>query len=78
MDESRTWVNHFKWPSCHAQLIKGFSLSLTSKSCVDRQKVIKRHCVNTEKSLCTQGNSVLTQEVLMLCQPFQSNKETLC
>ena len=69
---------NFKRPSCLAQLIKGLSLSLTSKSCVDCQTVIKRHCVNTEKSLCIQGNSVSTQEVLTLCQPFQSNNETLC
>ena len=78
MDESRTLVNHFKWPSRHAEFIKGLSLSLTSKFCVDRQKLIKRHSVNTEKSLCTQGNSVSTQEVLTLCQPFQSNNKTLC
>ena len=37
-----------------------------------------RHCVDTEKALCTQGNSaVATQEVLTSCQSFQNNKETL-
>ena len=33
----------------------------------------ERHCVDTEKSLCTHGISVSTQEVLKLCQSFQSN-----
>ena len=36
-------------------------------------KAKQKQCVDTEKSLCTQGISVSTQEVLTLCQSFQRN-----
>ena len=53
--------------------------------CVSHSKVIRRHCVDTQKLLCTQENSrVLTQKIrahllkLILCGPLNSKWETLC
>ena len=63
MDESRTWFNHFEWPSWLVMLS-----SLTIIIVIDIEilcppsKDNQRHCVDTEKFLCTQGNSVSTQE----------------
>ena len=52
--------------------------------CVSHSIVIRRHCVDTEKLLCTQENCVLTQKIrthllkLILCRPLNSKWETLC
>ena len=69
VDKGKTWCNGLNvFMACHA-----FLLSLTLNSCVDRQKVSRETVYQHRKSLCTQGNSVSTQTVLTLCQPFQSN-----
>ena len=52
--------------------------------CVSHSKMIRRHCVDTGKLLCTQENShVSTQKIrahllkLILCRPLNSKWETL-
>ena len=59
---------------------------MTSESCVNYQKVI-RDTASTQKNPCVlreilcrhRDFYVSTQEVVLtLCQPFQSNSETLC
>ena len=76
MDESRTWVNHFKWPSW-TWLVMLSPLTIIIAADIEilcrPSKRNQRHCVDTEKSLCTQGNS---QEVLTLCQAVYSRKSS--
>ena len=66
VDESKTWFN------VYSSLVMLF-ISIDIESLCPLSKGKQRHCVDTEKFLCRQGISVLTQEILTLCQPFQSN-----
>ena len=57
LDEGKPWVNGLNvFMACHAYI-----LSLRLKSCINGNQ---RHCVDTEKSLCTQANSLPTQGFL--------------